>query len=132
MQLRSYECNVKGADWSRYVHATSAGKARYQYWLDVSDPWPDVKITDITVRSCRQIMRNVTKLPGGGEYCKVEHTAKHRGLNVKEGSVVRWEGNCGWIVDSNGSANFRVLMSEGPNAGHEVVIHPSEFEVVEA
>jgi DNA helicase HerA-like ATPase len=34
-EARAYECSVIGTDWSRTYYATNAGKARYQYLLDL-------------------------------------------------------------------------------------------------
>lgn len=35
--IRAYECNVIGTNWQTVIHAQSAGKARYLYWLDVHE-----------------------------------------------------------------------------------------------
>jgi len=49
--LRDYECRLRGEERGSVRSALSSGKARYQYFLDAQDFCPDLKITDIVVRS---------------------------------------------------------------------------------
>ena len=48
--MSNYVCGVNGHDWQTYITAESKGKAKYEYWLDIQDAWPDIPFTAITCR----------------------------------------------------------------------------------
>jgi hypothetical protein len=118
--LKSFACGVRGTNWTRVVHHMTAGKAKYSYWVDVREAWPDVKFTDIT---CAVIGRPV-------QTEKFEHTAKYRGVTFKIGDEVEVNGETGFVVDSNPSANFDVLFTSGKWHGQTMNCHPSEIKAV--
>lgn len=116
MNIRAYECRVKGFDWSGTIHAESAAKAKYRYWRDVSEPWPDVKFTHIR---CRLLGAPITD----ESFAK---TAQYRGVPfAKIGMRVQVEGRSGVIVGKNSSANFEVLFDDGPHKGLTLNCHPN-------
>lgn len=49
---RQFLCSVLGAetDQETAVYATTRSKARYKFWLGVTDAWPELPITQIKVR----------------------------------------------------------------------------------
>ena len=121
-ELRAFECGVRGTNWTRIVHHLTAGKAKYSYWLDVTEPWPDVKFTDITCRS----------LGGPIQTAKFKHTAAYRGVDLVIGDKVLAGGAEGFIVDSNSSANFDVLFTSGKWQGQILNVHPAEIKKLAA
>jgi hypothetical protein len=52
--LRTYEVSVKDDYEGKYtqrINALSAGKAKYDYWLDARDAWPDFQWSQLRCRS---------------------------------------------------------------------------------
>jgi|SRR5208337_4652987 len=50
--LKAYAVNIRGFSHpSKIIYHESAGKAKYQFFLDVTDVYPDLKYTQIT--ACR-------------------------------------------------------------------------------
>lgn len=114
--LRAYECSVRGTDWHRTVHAESAGKAKSEYWRDVTEPWPDVPFTAVT---CRVIGGPVTS-------DAFRRTAEYRGVPfARVGMRVQAGEWHGVIVGNNDSANFDVLFEDGPFKGQKGNCHPN-------
>lgn len=114
--LRAYECQIIGADWTSVVHSTTRGKARYQYWLHAREPFPDLKITQIRVRSVGPPQTSDAFL----------RTAEYRGVPfARIGMQVEVGGDRGVITEKNSSANFNVLFEAGPHAGVELNCHPN-------
>lgn len=112
LRVRAYECKVKGFDWSTTIHAETAGKARYRYWLRVSDPCPDVKFTDIRVLSCGPPVTSDS----------FRRIAEYRGVPfARVGMRVIADGKRGVLVGANDSSNFDVLF-EGGGVGN---CHPN-------
>lgn len=122
----AWECNVRGKEWQRTINHLTAGKARYEYLLDLRDSWPDATFANITVRKI------------GPAHTSDDHkrTMAYRGrpdlyagrrVEVCSGS----ERAFGVIVGNNGSANFDVLFDEDTyfNGGIGNV-HPSEIRSV--
>jgi hypothetical protein len=113
--LRAFECGVKGTDWTRIVHALSRGKAKYEYWHDVTEPWPDIPFTAIT---CRVLGPPQTD----AGFIK---TATYRGVPLARiGMRVEVDGEPGVIVGKNSSANFDVLF-DGKHKGGALNCHPN-------
>lgn len=105
----------------RTINALTAGKARYEYFLEISEPCPDVRLIDILVRkvgaphSSEQFIRN----------------AMYRGMpDVRCGQRVCTNGSEGVIVGHNSSANFDVLFQSGDYAGLTLNVHPQEIELL--
>lgn len=124
-KVRAFEVSVTGTDWTKVVNATSASKAKYLYWLEVTDAWPDVPITAMRSR----------KFGDGAPYTspEFERNARYRGMpEVKCGQRVRVNGSCGVIVGHNSSANFDVLFDDdAPRyGGRQLNVHPQEVEVL--
>jgi hypothetical protein len=123
MSIFAFECTVKDAPWGpTVINSTTAGKAKQQYHRDVSDPWPDVRFIDIRVR----------KIGGPRTTDAFVRNATYRGMpDVKCGQRVKVNGNFGWIVGHNSSANFDVLFDSGKWAGATLNVHPSEIVLVD-
>lgn len=124
-EIFAFVVSVVGTDWTKIVNARTSGKAKYQYWLDVTDAWPDVPITAMRAR----------KYNSGRPYTspEFERNAKYRGLpDVKCGQRVRVGGSEGVIVGHNSSANFDVLFDDdAPRyAGLRLNVHPQELEII--
>ena len=122
----AWECNVRGKEWKRTINHLTAGKARYEYLLDVRDAWPDVTFADITVR----------KVGPAHTSEEFRRTATYRGRPELEcgARVEVCSGNqraLGVIVGHNDSANFDVLFDEDTYfKGGIGNVHPSEIRVV--
>src|SRR5690554_2548908 len=104
-EMFAFECFPKQRpEWAKTINAATASKARYQYWLDVSDPWPDIKLIDI--RS-----RKIGKPHSSDDF---KRNAAYRGLpDVRCGDRVRVGDSEGVIVDHDASANFVVEFDSG-------------------
>lgn len=125
-QVFAFEVSVKGTDWTKIINARTAGKAKYQYWLDVTDAWPDVPITAMRAR----------KYSSGKPYTssEFERNAKYRGMpKVKCGQRVKVGNSLGVIVGHNSSANFDVLFDDdAPEyGGLRLNVHPREVEIID-
>jgi len=122
-QVFAFECSVKGTDWRQIINHSSPGKAKYDYWLDVRESWPDVPFTAIR---CRKI---------GAAHSSPDfiRNAAYRGLpDVRCGQRVRVDDSTGIIVSHNSSANFDVLFDkDAPKfAGLTLNVHPNECVLV--
>jgi len=114
--LRAFECGVKGTDWTRIVHAMTRNKARYLYWRDIREPWPDVPFTAITCRTLGSPQSDAGFLK----------TAEYRNVPLARiGMRVEVEKEPGMIVGHNSSANFDVLFTDGKNKGYIFNCHPN-------
>lgn len=115
-KLRSFECGVKGTDWTRIVYAFTRSKARYKYWRDVHEVWDGVKIMDVTSRA--------VAMPQTDE--GFANTARKRGVPLaKIGMHIEVGGEPGILVGKNDSANFNVFFEAGQHAGQELNCHPN-------
>lgn len=115
--VRSFELSVKGTSWKRTICALTRGRARYIYWSDLRETWPDIEFKHI---SCRSLVA----LPiTPDQFLK---TASCRGVPfARIGMRVEVEGEPGVIVGSNSSANFDVLFTDGRLKGQELNCHPN-------
>lgn len=125
-QVCAFEVSVTGTDWTKIINARTAGKAKYQYWLDVTDAWPDVPLTAMRAK----------KYNGGRPYTSeaFERNAKYRGLpDVKCGQRVRVGNDEGVVVGHNSSANFDVLLDDDSlkYGGRKLNVHPQEIEIID-
>lgn len=120
VEVFAFECfPAQRPDWARTVNATSASKARYSYWRDVSEPWPDIQYTDIRSRKVGPAHSDEMFM----------HVAELRGLpHVRCGDRVKVGNSEGVIVGAGGGANFEVLFGSGDYAGRQYVCHPSTIE----
>ena len=122
----AWECNARGENWQRVINHVSAGKARYEYLLDLREAWPDATFADITVR----------KLGPAHTSDAFKRTAAYRGMpDLRCGQRVEVrspEGPAlGVIVGHNGSANFDVLFDENTwFKGGVGNVHPSEISLI--
>jgi len=121
--VHAFACRLRSSEHETIVNNLSAGAAKYRFLLDVRDPWPDTKYTDIRVRkigpahTSEQFLRN----------------AKYRGMpHIRCGDRVRVGEEEGAIVGHNGSANFDVLFTSGKWAGQTLNVHPSEVMLLDA
>lgn len=109
---------VRHPEWARTINAETASKARYSYWRDVSEPWPDIPYTAIRSRKVGAPQSNDMFL----------HVAELRGLpNVRCGDRVKAGDSEGVIVGCGGGANFDVLFDSGEYAGRQYIIHPANL-----
>lgn len=119
----AFECWLKDEPtWTKVINARSRGKAKVQYFRDVSDSW-EIDYRDIRSRK----MGN----PVTSE--RFIHNAKYRGMpDVRCGQKVEVLGNKGFIVGHNSSANFDVLFDDdAPHyAGLTLNVHPNDIELV--
>lgn len=120
----AFECFPKGKEeWKTTINARSRGKAKSQYYRDVSESWDRIKYQDIM---CRKIGKPVTSE-------RFIHNAKYRGMpDVRCGQPVKVLGNKGIIVGHNASANFNVLFDDdSPHyAGLTLNVHPNDVELI--
>lgn len=118
MEIRSYSCRVRGRPETAgtIVNASSAGKARYRFWLDVSDALPDVKLIDIVVRSFGAPV-DPKGFKENAEYRQVPFV--HTGMKVKVC------GRYGRIVGHNSSANLDIEFDDGDVGS----CHPNTNEI---
>jgi hypothetical protein len=123
-EVFAWECNVRGKDWHRTINHLTAGKARYEYLLDLRDSWPDATFADITVR----------KIGPAHTSEAFKRIAAYRGMpDLKCGQRVQVlmpsdKPVLGFILSHNDSANFDVLFDKDTifNGGIGNV-HPSEL-----
>lgn len=116
-KVRAYECWPREhPDWRRVVNAQGAGKARYSYWLDVTDPWPGIRLTDIVVRSLGAARTSE-------EFAKVADGRGLHGLRCGDRVRVRRVG-VGTVTGYTTGANFTVVA----DGGRELVAHPADIE----
>lgn len=107
-------------EFHRIINARSAGKAKYEYFIDISESW-DIKFTELRVRKvgdCHSSDRFI-------------HNAQYRGVpHVRCGDrVIVGEGR-GVIIGHNDSANFDVLFDDDSPKypGETLNVHPGEVE----
>ena len=116
MRLRAYQCGVRGMDWSRTVHAETAGKAKSEYFRDIRESWPEMPFTAVTAHC----------IGGPITDSRFLETAKYRGVAfARVGMAVEVDGSRGVIVGHNSSANFDVLFESGAFAGCTLNCHPN-------
>lgn len=125
-EVFAWECNVRGKDWQRTINHLTAGKARYEYLLDLRDAWPDATFADITVR----------KVGAARTSDAFKRTATYRGMPALQcGQRVEirspYGPALGVIVGHNDSMNFDVLFDEDTYfKGGVGNVHPSELRLV--
>lgn len=104
------------------INAPSAGKARYEYLMDVRDVAPDATFADIKVR----------KIGTAHTSERFKHNAAYRGMpDVRCGQRVIACGVNGVIVGHNDSANFEVLFAEDSEfKGGRGNVHPGDIKLV--
>lgn len=125
MTLRSYACAISWwhdkADYT-IVNELSRGRAKAKFFREVSEPWPDLKYTDIRCRvfgpphTSSHFIRNAAyrQIPSVRCGDKVQVGAHGEGL----------------IVGHNSSANFDVLFTTGKWKGLTLNVHPSDLKGV--
>ena len=122
----AWECNVRGKEWQRTINHLTAGKARYEYLLDLRDSWPDVTFADITVRKVGPAHTSEAFRRNAAYRGRTELTCGAR-VEVVSGS----QRALGVIVGHNDSANFDVLFDEDTYfKGGIGNVHPSEIRLV--
>ena len=116
--IRAYECSVRG-DWGgTMVNATTSGKAKVEFFRDVSDILPDLKFTDIRVRSAGPAQTSEAFM----------RTARYRGMpDLRCGEEVTVNGKRGFVVGHNDSANFDVQFVGGDWDGAVLNCHPRDI-----
>lgn len=119
--IRSFECYVKGRPhWAQLVNSTTAGKAKTEYWRQVSDAWPDIPFTDIR---CKRHGPPHTS-------AAFVRNAEYRGMpGLKCGQRVAAGESKGWIVGHDCSCNMLVQFdSDDPKyPGLKLSVHPDEL-----
>lgn len=125
-EVFAWECNVRGKDWQRTINHLTAGKARYEYLLDLRDSWPDATFADITVRKVGPAHTSEAHKRTAAYRGRPELTAGRR-VEVCSGSQCAK----GVIVGHNDSANFEVLFDEDTYfKGGIGNVHPSEIRAL--
>lgn len=116
MNLRAFECNVRGKDWKHTVHAQTAGKARYEYWRDLHEAWPDIPFTAVTCH----VSGPATSSEAFRNTALYRHVPfAYVGMRVIVGN---WRGV---LAGVNSSANFDVIFEDGPHVGQKLNCHPN-------
>jgi len=118
--LKAFDCNVRGSEFPpTTIYHVTAGKAKYEFWMSVSESYPDIKYTDIT--ACRG-----SDHPSFKVHQEFARTATYRGVPfAKIGMSVEVGGFKGEIAGKNSSANFNILFLEGPHRGLILNCHPN-------
>lgn len=115
MTLRAFRCNIRGKEWEHTIHALSAGKAKYEYFRDLREAWPEIPFTAVTCHVAGPVTTPESFLA----------TARYRGVPFArigmKVTVGEWNG---LILGANASANFDVLFQDGPYAGQKLNCHP--------
>lgn len=122
-EVFSFEVSVTGTDWTKVINAHTAGKAKYEYWRDVTDPWPGVPFTAMRARKIGK--------PQSSEQFHL--TATYRGFpTIHCGQRVMVGKGTGVIVGSNSAANFDILFDLDSLLfpGARLSVHPSEVVIV--
>jgi hypothetical protein len=125
--MRPFEVWVAGFEHHppTTVYAETAGKAKYEHWLNVRDCMSDLPITAMRSRSTR------TPPAASEDFLRC---AKYRGWPEARPGVTRVRtkegGWTGTIVGHNDSANFDVIFDDGPLAGRRCNVHPGELEAM--
>ena len=116
MTLRTYEVNVKGQNWAELIVRGSAGAAKYAFFRAIREVYPEVRFTDLTVRS-------LGKIEPDDSFTRV---AQYRDVPYAElGMRVKVEDDEGFLVGSNSSSNFEVLFETGQYKGKVLNCHPN-------
>lgn len=121
VEIFAFACRHKDRpEWQEtIVNAQTAGKARYQFWIDVREPWPEVKLIDIRVR----------KIGGPKASNTFKHVAELRGMpDLEPGERITSQYGDGVIVDAGTGANFEILFDSGKYSGQRLMLHPLEFK----
>mgnify|MGYP000933001451 CR=1 FL=1 len=125
-EVFAWECNVRGKDWQRTINHLTAGKARYEYLIDLRDAWPDATFADITVRKLGPAHTSEAHKRTAAYRGRPELTCGRR-VEVCSGG----ERALGVIVGHNESANFVVLFDEDTYFNGGVGnVHPSEIRAL--
>jgi len=120
MMLKAFDCNIKGSEFPpTTIYHITAGKAKYEFWMSMSDCYPDIKYTDIRV--CRG-----SDHPSKRVFDEFLRTATYRCIPfARIGMLVEVGGFKGEIAGKNTSANLDVLFLEGPYKGQILNCHPN-------
>lgn len=123
MSVRAYEvwCVEFPEFPATVVNATSAGRAKRDRHLSISDAWPEVPYTSMRARVAGAPQSSADFL----------RCAANRGRpEVRCGDKVRVRDSTGTIVGHNSSANWNVLFHDGEYAGLRLNVHPESCEVL--
>lgn len=117
--IYAFACRLRWHDHETIYNAPTASAAKYRYLLDVREPCPDVRFTDIRIRKIGQPHTSAD----------FKRNAAYRGMpNVECGQRVRVGDADGVIVGHNGSANFDVLFDADSRYGGLVLnVHPCDI-----
>lgn len=114
--LRAYSCRVDGYDHETIVNAPTAGKARYQHWLDVRDAIPELPLTAIRVRSFGA--------PRTSQRLREIGTYRHLPLEAGDRVEVRGMGGATVGDAGGGGARFLVWFDATGKTGY---VHPCDL-----
>ncbi len=125
MEIRTYQVWLKGReDCPRVVHHTSAGKAKYEYLMDIGDLFPDgLPWADVRCRSLGPFRPDQHKDPD------LERVKAYRTRpDLVLGATVEhsYDGKVGTIVGADGGY-VAVLFS---GLKYQQPVHPGELRVV--
>lgn len=116
-------------EWATVINARTAGKAKYQVWLDLKESYQDTPITDMRSRKVGQPQTNQM----------FEHVAQLRGMpELRCGQRVTFAAGygktaSGVLVDAGGGANFGVLCDKDSIWPDKTIyVHPTELITTDA
>ena len=118
--LKAFAVNVKDSPFPyRTIFHETIGKAKYQFWTDIREPYPDIKYTDITGYRIKDASDDRI-------HREFARTATYRGVPfAKIGMTVEVDGVKGEITGKNSAANFDILFLEGDFKGQILNCHPN-------
>ena len=123
---RAYACRIEGAPalGETTCHATSAGKAKAEYFRRVREAWPTIRFSDVRVRVTGPVSTSES----------FQRVARLRGLpELRCGQRVRVGSAHGTVVGHNASANFEVLFDpDTRHAGLTLNVHPGDLVLLAA
>lgn len=117
----AFACKLVWSEHETIINALSLGQAKYHFLLDVREPWPDTKFTDVRGR----------KVGPAHTSDRFLHNARYRGMpEARCGDKVMVGTSEGLIAGHNSSANFDILFTSGPWTGKTLNVHPSEVKLL--
>lgn len=125
-KIFAFEVWVDGCEHKSTVYAHTRGKAKYSYYLNALDWYPNVEFTWLRCRKLGPIGPQNTS----EDFIRC---ATYRGMpDVRCGQKVKVGKGLGVIVGHNSSANFNVLFDEdSPEyAGLKLSVHPASIKLV--
>ena len=131
--MNTYKITLKGYETETLICAETAGKAKYEHYLQLDDLFQDFAMYLHFVESCK-CLRKAKKEDYYQKSDSFESTKNYRGVPLATyGTKVMLNGKTGFIVGDNSSCNFNVKFDDGifnchPN--YELVYFDGEGKVI--